>query len=271
MADIEYFYSAQSAFAYLGSARFMTIAKAAGRRIAHRPSGLRRVVAEAGSVPFGKRSRPHIAYFFGREIERWSEARGAPTIPGIPTHHAKDPALANCMLIAGLGCGIGIDHLAHAMLEAHWRDDANLADRPTLAAIGRVVGIDPESLLASPPSANTDEAISRSVFGSPTYVVDGDMFYGQDRLEMVARALDRPYLMKWSNFESPGRLLHARGATDRGGSSRFVRAYRTSARSRWAARKWIVCRCFPVFGKYRLSYALVARWTESRRRGDPVH
>ena len=147
MADIEYFYSAQSAFAYLGSARFMTIAKAAGRRIAHRPIDLRRVVAEAGSVPFGKRSKAHIAYFFGREIERWSEARGAPTIPGIPTHHAKDPALANCMLIAGLGCGIGIDHLAHAMLEAHWRDDANLADRPTLAAIGRAVGIDPESLL----------------------------------------------------------------------------------------------------------------------------
>ena len=106
---------------------------------------LRRVVAEAGSVPSGKRSKAHIAYFFGREIERWSEARGAPTIPGIPTHHAKHPALANCMLIAGLGCGIEIDHLAHAMLEAHWRDDANLADRPTLAAIGRAVGIDPES------------------------------------------------------------------------------------------------------------------------------
>ena len=49
------------------------------------------------------------------------------------------------------------------------------------------------------------------MFGSPTYVVDGDMFYGQDRLEIVARALDRPYLMKWSNFKSPGRLLHARG------------------------------------------------------------
>ena len=160
MADIEYFDSAQSAFAYLGSARFMTIAKAAGRRIAHRPIDLRRVVAEAGSVSFGKRSKAHIAYFFGREIERWSEARGAPTIPGIPTHHAKDPALANCMLIAGLGCGIGIDHLAHAMLEAHWRDDANLADRPTLAAIGRAVGIDPESLLDGACSPEVRQVLS---------------------------------------------------------------------------------------------------------------
>jgi 2-hydroxychromene-2-carboxylate isomerase len=147
MAEIEYFYSAHSAFAYLGSARFMMVARAAGRRIVHRPIDLRRVVAEVGSVPFGKRGEAHIAYFFGREIERWSEQRGAPTKPGIPTHHSNDPALANGMLIAGLGSGIDIDCLAHAMLEAHWRDDADLADRPTLAAIGRAVGIEPEPLL----------------------------------------------------------------------------------------------------------------------------
>ena len=189
----------------------MMIAKAAGRRIAHRPIDLRRVVAETGAVPFGNRSKAHIAYFFGREIERWSEARGAPTIPGIPTHHAKDPALANGMLIAGLGCGVEIDRLAHAMLEAHWRDDADLSDRLTLTAIGHAVGIDPEPLLdvAFSPEVrevyhtNTEEAIRRCVFGSPTYVVDGDMFYGQDRLEMVARALERPYLKKWSNVEAP--------------------------------------------------------------------
>ena len=46
--------------------------------------------------------------------------------------------------------------------------------------------------------ANTEEAIRRSVFGSPTYVVDGDMFYRQDRLEMVERALRRPYVATWS-------------------------------------------------------------------------
>jgi 2-hydroxychromene-2-carboxylate isomerase len=45
--------------------------------------------------------------------------------------------------------------------------------------------------------ANTDEAIRRSVFGSPTYFVDGDMFYGQDRLEMVERALAKPYARSW--------------------------------------------------------------------------
>ncbi|MBT4045892.1 MAG: 2-hydroxychromene-2-carboxylate isomerase, partial [Rhodospirillaceae bacterium] len=44
---------------------------------------------------------------------------------------------------------------------------------------------------------NTEEAIERSVFGSPTYFVDGDMFYGQDHLEMVERAIVQPFNGKW--------------------------------------------------------------------------
>lgn len=209
--EVEYFYSAHSAFAYLGSARFSDIVAAAGRRIVHRPVDLRRVVAEGGAVPFGRRTRAHAAYYFGREIERWSEERGAPWLGRIPTHHANDITLPNCMLIAGLVRGIEIDGLAHAMLEAHWRDDADLADRNTLAAIGRGTGVDPVPLLDLALSlevktiyrANTDEAIRRSVFGSPTYFVDGDMFYGQDRLDMVERALRKPYAGAWPPESTP--------------------------------------------------------------------
>jgi len=45
--------------------------------------------------------------------------------------------------------------------------------------------------------ANTDEAMERSVFGSPTYFVNGDMFYGQDRLELVDRTLKKPFMGNW--------------------------------------------------------------------------
>ncbi|MDP7164043.1 MAG: DsbA family protein, partial [Alphaproteobacteria bacterium] len=132
MPEIEYFYSAHSAFAYLGSATFMEIARAAGRKIVHRPIALGRVVEAVSSVPFGSRSAGHRAYFFGREIQRWSEERQALVMDGIPTHHANDTSLANGMLIAGLEQGLDIDQLAHAMLETHWRDDADLADAGTL-------------------------------------------------------------------------------------------------------------------------------------------
>jgi 2-hydroxychromene-2-carboxylate isomerase len=201
MADIEYFYSAHSAFAYLGSARLIAIATAGDHRIAHRPMDLAPVVAGGGASPTRERTPQHRAYFFGREIMRWSEQRDAPVMDGIPTHHSNDTTLANGMIIAALRAGENVDRLAHAMLQAHWRDDADLADAPTLRHLSEGVGLDGETLLGMARTvevqqqyeANTREAIERSVFGSPTYFVDGDMFYGQDRLEMVERALVQPY------------------------------------------------------------------------------
>ncbi len=124
---------------------------------------------------------------------------------GRPTYHDNDITLPNCLLIAAQMQGANVNALAHALLEAHWRDDADLADASTLKTLAERLGIDATPLLAAASTAevtqvyeaNTAEAIRRSVFGSPTYFVDGDMFYGQDRLEMVERALRRPYRGAW--------------------------------------------------------------------------
>lgn len=201
MGSIEYFYSTHSAFAYIGSERLMEIAEAGNREIIHRPVDLRRVISAAGGRTFRERTPAHRAYFFGREIERWAEYRGVEIINHRPTHHDNSLTLSSCMIIAGVAQGLNVDRLAHAILQAHWSKDADHADRDTLAAIARSVGFDPDQLLAGAAQpdvqaqyeANTVEAIERSVFGSPTYFVDGDMFYGQDRLVMVARAFERPF------------------------------------------------------------------------------
>jgi 2-hydroxychromene-2-carboxylate isomerase len=206
VSEIDYFYSAHSAYAYIGSARFMTIARAANRRIRHKPMDLRQVIAVTGPGSTNALTPARRAYFSGREIERWAEFRSAPVMAGIPSHHHKDIALSNGMLIAGLLQSVNIDQLAHGMLEAHWRDDADLADAETLARIAEAIGLDPQPLLDAALSPevqavytrNTEEAIARSVFGSPTYFVDGDMFYGQDHLEMVERALQRPFADTWA-------------------------------------------------------------------------
>ena len=198
--EIEYFYAAHSAFAYFGSKRLMAIARAADCRIVHRPMDLRRVVKEGGAQPIAERSKAHRAYFFGREIDRWSEERGAPVISHMPTHHRKDITLPNCVIIAGILAGLDVDQLAHALLTGHWRDDADLSDPATLATLITGAGYDSKLLLTSAQhdpavhaayADNTEEAIARSVFGSPTYFLDGDMFYGQDRLELIEKTLLR--------------------------------------------------------------------------------
>ena len=205
MAEIEYFYSAHSAYAYIGSAKLNEIAAAGGHTIVHRPMDLRTVVAVTGPGPTNGLTPERRAYFSGREIERWAEARGIGILPHHPTHHDNDIALSNGMLIAGLQQGVDIGPLAHRMLEAHWRDDADLADREVLKRIGEEAGIEPASLLEAAPlpevqaiyEANTQESIARSVFGLPTYFVGGDMFYGQDHLELVERALVKPFTGTW--------------------------------------------------------------------------
>ena len=207
MSGIEYFYSAHSAFAYLGSRRFMEIAAAASRKIVHKPYYLNRAIAGVGSVPTRERPQNHRTYYFRRQIDRWSEHREAPVMEGYPTEHWADMTLANCMLIAAARADADANSLAHAMLQGHWRDNADLSDRDTLVALARGVDVDPDPLLTAAETpeinavyeANTDEAIERSVFGSPTYFVDGDMFYGQDHLDLVDRSLERPYEL--SNFD----------------------------------------------------------------------
>lgn len=205
MADIEYFYSSHSAFAYLGSARFLEIVRAGNHKIIHKPNHLTPVIVAGGAGSTRDRSTKHRNYYFGREIQRWSEERKAPVMVGTPTYHHNDMTLSNGMLIAAVLQSADADNLAHTMLEAHWRDDADLADRDTLVRLATAIDVDPAPLLDAALSAevlaiykaNTQEAIDRSVFGSPTYFVDGDMFYGQDHLEMVERALKQPYTGDW--------------------------------------------------------------------------
>lgn len=205
MAEIEYFYSAHSVYAYIGSAMLQRIADAAGRKIVHKPYYLTRGVAAAGSTPTKDRTPAHRAYFFGRAMRRWAEHRGVPIVDDMPPSHRNDMTRANCMLIAATATGAGADALADAMLTAHWVEDADLSDRETLAGLARKVGQDAEALFEAAASDavrktyddNTEEAVRRSVFGSPTYFVDGDMFYGQDNLELVERACRHAYKGAW--------------------------------------------------------------------------
>ena len=201
MRKIEYFYSAHSAFAYIGSAKLAAICAANECVLEHRPIALSPVVEAVGGLSFDARTRGHVNYYFGREVERWAEFRGAEILNHRPSYHDNSLDLSNGMLIAAIEQGGDVDALAHAVLQAHWRDDIDLADAATLAGVAKSVGIDPAPLLdaaltapiQATHAANTAEAIARSVFGSPTYFVDGDMFYGQDHLEMLERALQKPF------------------------------------------------------------------------------
>jgi len=200
MQVIDCYYSVRSVYAYFGSPRLIALARRFGRRIRHRPIDLSRVVPAAGSLPFGERSATLRAYQFGRELERWSEWLGMPVILE-PVHHYGDRDLPSGVVLAAQQAGADVDALSDAILAALWRDDRDIASPAVLADLARGVGIDPDPLLvrARLPEvqaefdACTEEAIRLGVLGSPTYGVDGELFYGQDRLMFVERQLTRPF------------------------------------------------------------------------------
>ena len=208
MSVIEYFYSAHSAFAYLGSKRLSEICKAHNATLVHRPILLSPVVEAQGSLPFRARTQAHVDYFFGREIERWAEYREVEVISYRPTYHDADYSLASGMIIALGETGQATDDMAHHLLEAHWRDDMDLSDETALAAVATRLGHDARDLLERAASADvqnklneySERARDMAIFGSPTYVVNGDPFYGQDRLALVERALSKPFAEhRWRN------------------------------------------------------------------------
>jgi 2-hydroxychromene-2-carboxylate isomerase len=122
-----------------------------------------------------------------------------------PTWHDEPLDLPNGFVIAAVNQGYNADKLVHEILKAHWFEDANHTDPDLLIGIANRLGIDGASLVEISLSdeiqeihkMNTQEAINRSVFGSPTYFLNRDMFYGQDHLELLEKAIEKPFPGTW--------------------------------------------------------------------------
>jgi len=195
----EYFFSPQSPWAYLGHERFVVLTKKHGVQVEIKPFDLGKVFNVSGGLPLAKRPPQRQAYRLV-ELKRWSDYLQIPLnlhpkfFP-VPTDAAARLIIAT-RLAHGTDAALGI---AGAIMRALWAEDRNIGDPDTLAAIALDAGHDGKALLKSSETASvqgeydrfTDEAIAANVFGSPWYVVDGEGFWGQDRLDFVERAFTK--------------------------------------------------------------------------------
>jgi 2-hydroxychromene-2-carboxylate isomerase len=116
-----------------------------------------------------------------------------------PSHFPVPEDLAARVVIAAKRAGADALQLSNAILRAVWAEERNIADPGTLRATAGENGLDGDALLAAAETdavreehaANTAEAIGRGVFGAPSYVYQGELFWGQDRLDFLERALAR--------------------------------------------------------------------------------
>ncbi len=193
---IDYYFAPNSPWAYLGHQRFAEMARAAGAGIRVLPVDLGQVFPVSGGLPLAKRAPQRQAYRLV-ELRRFSEFLGIPlTLQPRFFPVAADPA---ARLITAVDQFDGTDaamRLAGATLAAVWAQERNIADDEVLAALLQEQGLPRQRLADSQQEAvqeryqaRTRDAIELGVFGSPTYVVDGEMFWGQDRLDFLARKL----------------------------------------------------------------------------------
>ena len=196
---IDYFFTPQSPWAYLGHARFGEIAKAAGARVNVLPVNLGgKVFPVSGGLPLAQRAPQRQAYRLV-ELQRFSEQLGIALNLHPKFFPVADAAAARLIIAVDLHEGSDAAMaLTSAVTRAVWAEERNIADEPTLAALLAALSL-PAQRLADAQSqavlaryeADTQRAIDAGVFGAPTYVVDGEIFWGQDRLDFVQRRLAR--------------------------------------------------------------------------------
>lgn len=196
MKTIDYYFSPMSPWTYLGHARFADIAKRHGAAISVKPVDYGRIFPVSGGLPVAKRAPQRQAYRFA-ELKRWQKFLDVP-LTLEPKFFPYDSSLAARLIIAADGKGAGSAmRLAGAILKACWAENRNMADESELAKVCQEQDLEPGALIAAAKSDQgqkrfdefTEEAIGRHVFGAPTYAYKGELYWGQDRLDFVERAL----------------------------------------------------------------------------------
>jgi len=195
---VDYYFTPVSPWAYLGHERFVQLLKDTGCGVQVRAVDYGAIFPVSGGLPLGKRAPQRQAYRLV-ELKRFSEHLGIPM--HVQPAHFPVAADAASRLVAATALAEGDAAalaLAGRMGRAVWAEQRHIGEADTLAALLAEAGL-PATLMAQAETpaaadryaADTQRAIDAGVFGAPSYVVDGEIFWGQDRLDLLARRLGR--------------------------------------------------------------------------------
>ena len=199
---IDYYLSLNSPWTYIGSGPFAEIARRHGAAVNVKPAKFGPIFEQTGGLPLPKRSPQRQAYRL-MELRRWSETRGIPLVIE-PKCFPSDDSAATRLVIAAKLQGKDAHRLSLELGRAIWEREESFAEESVMAAAAQRAGLDASALRAGGPAdaeldalfqQYTEEAVTAGVFGAPSYVLpSGEIFWGQDRLDLLERALKKPAL-----------------------------------------------------------------------------
>ena len=193
----EYFVSPHSPFSYLGHTHLLALAKKYDVQIAIKPFDMGKVFGVSGGLPLAKRAPQRQAYRM-MELKRWRDHLGVKVTLEPKFFPANEVPAAKCVIaLREQGRMADAIKLAHAVLNALWAEEKNTGDPEALKAIIAGCGLDADAVMkageapemAAKREEYTKAAIAKGVFGAPSFLIDGELFWGQDRLDFVERKL----------------------------------------------------------------------------------
>lgn len=201
MTELSCYYSASSPWAYFAGPKLQDIVRRHQVKLVLKPFDFQDVVPRTGGVPLRTRPEPRRTYH-ALELDRWRKYLGMP-LNLVPRHYPVDGKPdgwnkpAGWMVIAAQQAGGDALRLSHAILRALWAEERDIADATVRRAIAAENGFDGDALVRAEQSEAvqaayrkySEEAEAAGVFGAPTFVLEGERFWGQDRLGFVDRAL----------------------------------------------------------------------------------
>ena len=192
---IDYYFSLISPWAYIGHKFFLDIARRHNASVVYKPVLLNEVFSQTGGLPLAKRHPARQAYRTV-DLQRWRERRKL-SFHLWPKHWPYDCDLANRAVIAIVLAGDDPAQFVQRVFGGVWELEENFNEAAVLAGALRDAGFDAKTMIASADSAgikdiyeqNRQETLKIGVFGSPSYVLNGEIFWGQDRLDLLDDAL----------------------------------------------------------------------------------
>jgi len=194
---IDYYMTLNSPWTYLGSAPLAELARRNGAVVNIKPCKFGPIFEQTGGLPLPKRSPQRRAYRM-MELKRWREVRGVP-LTLEPKYFPCDETAATRLVIAARLQGRDAHLLSLELGRALWEREESFADPATIGSAAERAGLDAAALRAAAPSdveldalheQFTQDALNAGVFGAPSFVLpSGEIFWGQDRLDLLERAL----------------------------------------------------------------------------------
>lgn len=192
---LDYYFTLISPFSYLGHKAFLETAKKHGASIAYKPMNLAGVFATSGALPIPERPQSRQNYRL-IELQRIADYRQLP-LTLRPAHFPTNPALANGAVAAITAAGGDPADFMFDTFQACWVHERDISDADTVGSLLEAAGHDALAILAAATSdeivsamaKNTDAAVAAGAVGAPVYVLDGEPFWGQDRIDYLDHAL----------------------------------------------------------------------------------